>query len=131
MADHVGRSVDLGWACAVAGIADRCGWNSAEGNLESILLLAADGSTRRDPCVSSRASDRRLALRAVRQRRRSRARTGAINTRASGMDGSRSRAVSSRGPKRDCGAGAILRSARTVVASRGAQLPALFWIVRV
>jgi hypothetical protein len=45
MADHVGRSMDLGRACAVAGIADRRGWNSAEGNLESILLLAADGST--------------------------------------------------------------------------------------
>src|SRR6266436_3853567 len=127
MADHLGRAMDLGGACAIAGVADWRGWNSSERILESILLPPADGSTRCDSRVGSRASYGRLALRAVRQRCRSRSRTGAFDTRAAGMDGVRSRAVSSRGPKLNCGAGAILRSAGTVVASRGDEFPDRFW----
>ncbi len=81
--------MDLGRARAVAGFADRRGRNSAEGNLESILLPAPDDSTRRGSCVGSRASDRRFALRAVRQRRRSRARTVRVRY-PSGWHGRRS-----------------------------------------
>ena len=130
MANHVGRAMDLGRACAVAGFADRRGGNSAERNLEPILLPAPHGPTGFGPNIGSRASDRRLALRAFRQRRRSRSRTGAFDTRAPGMDGDRSRSVPSRGSQRDCCAGALLRSARTVVASGGAKLSARFRIVR-
>src|SRR5208337_856463 len=131
MADRVGCPMDLVGACAIASFADRSGRNSGERNLESILLPAPDGSTRRGPGVGARASDGGLALRAVRQRHRSRSRTGALDTRAPGMGGDRSRDVSSRGPKRNCGTGAILWIARTVVAAGAAEFPARFRIVRV
>src|SRR5271166_1004296 len=131
MADHLGGAMDLGRARASAGFADRRGRTSRQGNLESILLLAPHGSTRIDTGVSSRAGDGRLALRDVRQRRRSRSRAGAFDTRTPGVDGSRSCAASSRGPKRNRGIGAFLRIARTVVAASDAELHAWVWIVRV
>src|SRR5208282_3115901 len=116
---------------AVAGCADRCGRNSAQRNLESILLPATHRSTRNGARVGSGASDGGLALRAVRQRRRSRTRTGAFDTRAPGVDGGRSGAISSHGSQRDCGARALLRIAGSVVEAGGAELPAWFRIVRV
>jgi hypothetical protein len=123
--------MNLGGARALSGFADRSGRTSAERNLKSILLLAPDGSPRIDPCVSSRTRDGRLALRDVRQRRRGCSRPGAFDTRASGMDGDRCRAVSSREAKRNCVTGALLRLAGTVVAARDAALPSRFWIIRV
>src|SRR5208283_4862631 len=129
MADYLGRAMDLGSAPALAGFADRTGRTSAERNLEPILLLAPDGSPRIDPCVSSRTSDGRLALRDVRQRRRGCSRTGAFDPRAPAMDGDRSRAVSSPRSKRNCVAGAFLRLAGSVVEARDAELPSRFWII--
>ncbi len=107
-----------------AGIPPKETWNR-------FCYLRRTVSTRRGAGDGSGASDGGLALRDVRQRRRSRTRTGAFDTRAAGMDGDRSRAVSSRGSQRDCGAGAILRIAGTVVAAGGAELPDRFRIVRV
>src|SRR5208282_3114394 len=130
VADHLGCAMDLGRARALAGFADRRGRTSCKRNLESILLLAPHASPRIGPGGGSRARDGRLALRDVRQRPRSCSRAGAFDTRAPGMEGGRSRAVSSHRSKRNRGIGAFLRIAGTVVAAGDAELPSRLWIVR-
>ena len=57
VADRVGRALDLDGPGAIASCADRCGRDSAQGNLESVLLPATHRSTRRGAGVGSGAGD--------------------------------------------------------------------------